>query len=362
MFRITDNVCRPKDKRGLRFEYGRFLDNHYHLWSTKRNTGMKVSWHFEPTPQTLPDLKFAEDNSNFIHLANVIHKTGDIQIKSWYSKAKKTMIKIGLKCTEKKLVNKAMEKLNQTYGHIARSAIYKEEISEETLETAAYYYYGMFFCPEVQKQMVDFYQNLFQNFSLEIVLKTLTRILSVAKERKLTQNYNTALKLFQKATKMMNLQYKNVIAITTRASELKLYKDLRTFKPTREVDFPSRLVNHPVHVSEEEKLSAFIPFCSFEDGICEDFQGSLCRIFREKVVSGQVCYEADINQFKNNVHSWKRSLQRGFSFIVDTNEEYDVKNIITNNTPTENVQHSASYHSGAAYKGKSIKFSYVKWT
>ena len=121
MFRITDNVCRPKDKRGLRFEYGRFLDNHYHLWSTKRNTGMKVSWHFEPTPQTLPDLKFAEDNSNFIHLANVIHKTGDIQIKSLYSKAKNTMIKIGLKCTEKKLVNKAMEKLNQTYGHIARS-------------------------------------------------------------------------------------------------------------------------------------------------------------------------------------------------------------------------------------------------
>ena len=159
----------------------------------------------------------------------------------------------------------------------------------------------------------------------------------------------------------MNLQYKNVIAITTRASELKLYEDLRTFKPTRELDFPSRLVNHPVHVSEEEKLSAFIPFCSFEYGLFEDFQGSLCRIFREKVVFGQVCYEADINQFKNNVHSWKRSLQKGFSFIVDTNEEYDVRNIITNNTSTESVQHSASYHSGAAYKG-SIKFSSVKWT
>ena len=42
-------------------------------------------------------------------------------------------------------------------------------------------------------------------------------------------------------------------------------------------------------------------------------------------MEGQVCYEADINQFKGTVN-WVESVNSGFGFIVDTNEEYDVKN------------------------------------
>ena len=46
------------------------------------------------------------------------------------------------------------------------------------------------------------------------------------------------------------------------------------------------------------------------------------------MVEGQVCYEADINQFKDkDTVNWMAALNRGFGFIVDTNEEYDVKNI-----------------------------------
>ena len=49
------------------------------------------------------------------------------------------------------------------------------------------------------------------------------------------------------------------------------------------------------------------------------------------MVEGQVCYEADINQFKDkDTVNWVAALNRGFGFIVDTNEEYDVKHFYEN--------------------------------
>ena len=64
----------------------------------------------------------------------------------------------------------------------------------------------------------------------------------------------------------------------------------------------------------------------------------VCRIFREKMVLGQVCYEADLSLLKRNqtnrqlkqnkLRQLKKTLQRGFIFVVDINDEYDVKNLI----------------------------------
>ena len=91
------------------------------------------------------------------------------------------------------------------------------------------------------------------------------------------------------------------------------------------------MITHPVHISDEATFSAFIPYCSFgneADLVGKWFDGfdfPVCSLFRERLVEGQVCYEADINQFKGTVN-WVEALKRGFGFIVDTNEEYDVKN------------------------------------
>ena len=62
------------------------------------------------------------------------------------------------------------------------------------------------------------------------------------------------------------------------------------------------------------------------------FQVPVCSLFRKKIFSGQVCYEADLNQFKNKI-DWKRALKIGFSFIIDTNDEYDVKNLFQRKSP-----------------------------
>ena len=90
------------------------------------------------------------------------------------------------------------------------------------------------------------------------------------------------------------------------------------------------LINHPVHISEERTISALIPFCSLGDDAApvgkmfDGFQTPVCNLFKEKIVAGQVCYEADINQFKEEVN-WVEILTKGFGFLVDTNDEYDVK-------------------------------------
>ena len=105
-------------------------------------------------------------------------------------------------------------------------------------------------------------------------------------------------------------------------------------------------INHPVHISDHNRLSAFIPFCSFGTKLSRpklnNFQGQFCSLFREKTVEGQLCYEADINQFKNKLGPWDKTLQSGLRLIIDTNDEYDVKNILEKKS-SKNIENLKSF-------------------
>ena len=83
------------------------------------------------------------------------------------------------------------------------------------------------FCPYYDPLIVQFYSDLVANFPLETILKTLARVLLVAKEKKLTEHYQTALALLDKITTMMNLQYRDIALLTTGAAELELYPQLK---------------------------------------------------------------------------------------------------------------------------------------
>ena len=114
------------------------------------------------------------------------------------------------------------------------------------------------------------------------------------------------------------------------------------------------LVNHPVHISEKEKVSAFIPFCYLGDEFSPteegNFQDSVCKLFREKIVSGQVCYEVDVSHHRERSANWGDVLQRGFSFIIDTNDEYDVKNLLEKKPSGR--RGNVRYHSDSLYERK----------
>ena len=61
-----------------------------------------------------------------------------------------------------------------------------------------------------------------------------------------------------------------------------------------------------------------------------NFHVPVCRLFSEKIVNGQVCYEADLNQYRDKV-KWEEALSSGLNLIIDTNDEYDVRNIVEKN-------------------------------
>ena len=58
------------------------------------------------------------------------------------------------------------------------------------------------------------------------------------------------------------------------------------------------------------------------------FSVPVCDAFREKIVGGQLCYEAHLARYSSMV-GWKEALQEGLSLVIDINQEYDVKNLLT---------------------------------
>ena len=119
--------------------------------------------------------------------------------------------------------------------NISMKAIFKEEITKETLERATAIYFRIVFCPDYDLEIVKFYQELFENFSLETVLRTLARILYMAREKNLAVHYNTAWALFNKTTTMMNLQHRDIALLTTGASELEHFPHLKSHKLNKEI-------------------------------------------------------------------------------------------------------------------------------
>ena len=92
--------------------------------------------------------------------------------------------------------------------------------------------------------------------------------------------------------------------------------------------------NHPVHiVTEEKKLSpsALIPFCEFGENIemgikIDQFDDPVCNSFQAKIQNDQLCYEVDLNKFANK-DNLNKALKSGLRFVLDYNEDRQVKKI-----------------------------------
>ena len=117
------------------------------------------------------------------------------------------------------------EKIIEQFGNISTEPIYAAEITKENLEIANSLTFGIFFCSSEVK-LLKFYRELFETFSLETTLKVLARILTDSKEKKLTYYYNIAKVLFDKSTKLMNLRNKDIVILTTSATDLDPDTDL----------------------------------------------------------------------------------------------------------------------------------------
>ena len=72
--------------------------------------------------------------------------------------------------------------------------------------------------------------------------------------------------------------------------------------------------------------SAFIPFCDFGGDMetmgvkIDQFDVPVCNSFQAKILNDQLCYEVDLEKFKNNTNV-ENELKLGFVFVMDYNED-----------------------------------------
>ena len=87
--------------------------------------------------------------------------------------------------------------------------------------------------------------------------------------------------------------------------------------------------NHPVHILNKNgsfSPSAFIPFCSFGENLLlvgtkiDEFDFPICNIFVPKVLTNQLCYEADLAKLKDNSNIVNQ-YEMGLVLIIDYNED-----------------------------------------
>ena len=100
---------------------------------------MKVSWFYTSVGDVQPDDRYAKDNKYFTLLANVIHEQGVTQeLEKLTEDIMKEKSLEYYQCSEK-----YKYKISDKFETTSRVAIYKKEITEESLEKAGKIYFGI---------------------------------------------------------------------------------------------------------------------------------------------------------------------------------------------------------------------------
>ena len=232
----------------IQIRYSRDKESEYSSWTNRRHTGMNVSWFYYSPGQynevqysytsenTNPDNRFASDNQLLVLLANIFHEeTATEQVTS--------------------IIDRSLDERRSTYGtdeyeclpyirkiilslisfFSSEPTFYEEEMSLETMKKAIGYYFRIFFCPDYDIDIYLFYEKLISNkntflnsaLPLETFLRTLARVSLEAREKKLKEHHNVAKILLDRIATSLNLQYKDIVALSFPASQLIDFPDQR---------------------------------------------------------------------------------------------------------------------------------------
>ena len=92
----------------------------------------------------------------------------------------------------------------------------------------------------------------------------------------------------------------------------------------------SKISNHPPHILAGNNgtlsPSSFIPFCSFAGNwnitgaYTDKLNTTVCNIFKETMVDGQLCYKADVDRFSDKVLDKKKIVTEGLVILLDYNK------------------------------------------
>ena len=95
----------------------------------------------------------------------------------------------------------------------------------------------------------------------------------------------------------------------------------------QESEYIHRISNHPVHIQDKDGLSpsSFIPICEFGGEMkimgddIDEFDVPVCNSFKAKILNDQLCYEVDLNDYKDFFTN--ENLKKGLKFLVDENRD-----------------------------------------
>ena len=221
-------------------------EEYYKAWSKRRTTGLRVSWQYTENSELDPNIlgDHIGENREFVKIVNIIYQEERERLSDQFNSEYLTELKTEVKreksreqqCTVGE-VSPAMDSLiaaRYQYNDLVNIYYNPEhhDVTEKILEMAADLYFSMVFCPD------RFYQDLLDHFPLETVLRSLARILLVASEKRLSDHYSAAKVLFDKTSSLTNLQYRDIAALTTGASELILYPELQNYQVSTDLGEP----------------------------------------------------------------------------------------------------------------------------
>ena len=122
--------------------------------------------------------------------------------------------------------------------------------------------------------------------------------------------------------------------------------------------------NHPVHLSNTKRSqTALIPFCAFGEDMekmgthIDGIDVPVCNSFIPKNHDHQLCYEVDLNRFRNN-SSFEEQLRSGLVLLLDFNEmrqlDVDKSNVTHKNMFSEDEENSFTIYFDTISKIASI--------
>ena len=181
-----------------------------------------------------------------------------------------------------------------------------EDITEETLASAAKMFIYLTFCPPTAElhlervKVAEMIDTNYKDFTPKEILIILNRLLHVQGKGQILPLSNEFSKLMDKVRNRWNLQYEDIRRLTGK--QKCDTKDCTISSILLDDPNLSTVTNHPVHIIDKEgefSPSSFIPSCWFggvELGIETGyFDAKVCNSFKQKLFNDQVCYEMDIH-------------------------------------------------------------------
>ena len=159
------------------------------------------------------------DNKYFIQLVNLLHVNANFLTEDQLKTSRYNFLndKTSIVCDGYgKLIEYTdlVEELMKKYENISSQPTYGDEVTEDTMETAAEIYFKLANCPTDNVQMKDYYLKLINDSSLSTILITLARLTSVGIESK-SVKLESARLLLLRLSDILDLDYRKIIAVTS---------------------------------------------------------------------------------------------------------------------------------------------------